>query len=188
MCVTVRFTSCVFPQEYVCLAAMDVNGPTLVARRAGNSPTLSKTKVCRRLFGDVDHDAVKRVLEEGMAVIAKRQADTWNFDFTTDTPLSGRYEWDRVPSGDENVPVAYALSGMTPVSTKTSTDSDTGKCDSARRDTECAQDSIVEKQTSSDKLKIRTSRPTTTSCSKRGRHIPGTPSVIIVILSESLYL
>ena len=154
-----------------------MDGPTLAARRAGNSPTLSK--VCRCLFGEVDHDAVKRVLEEGMAVIAKRQSDNWNFDFTTDTPLSGRYEWDRVPSGDENVPVAYALSGMTPVSTTTSevscpTDSDT-KCGSAKRDTECAQDSLVEKQTSSDKCKIRTSM----SCSKRRRHIPGTPSVII---------
>lgn len=148
---------------------MNVNGTTLAVRQPGSSPAMSK--VCRRLFGEVDHVELKRVLDENMAVLSKQQADKWNYDFAKDTPQLGRYDWKRVEAGDENVPVAYALSGMTPGSLPTAeescpTDTDT-KC-VAKSEPECSQD----KQTSSDRCKTQRK-----SSSSTRRHIPGKPTV-----------
>lgn len=144
----------------------------MVARQPGSSPAMSK--VCRCLFGKVDHADTKRVLDESNAVLAKQAADNWNFDFTTCTPQSGRYEWHPVTEGDENVPMAYSLSGMTPVSTTTAENGEVScppetdtRCD-AKCETECSKD----KQTSSDRCKIQ--RRSTSSTRRR---IPGEPTV-----------
>lgn len=141
------------------LAAMNVNGTALAVRQPGSSPAMSKTKVCRCLFGEVEHTELKRVLDESKAILSKQQSDKWNFNFTTETPMSGRYDWRPVLVGDENVPIAYALSGMTTTEASCPTATDV-KC-VAKRESECSQD----KQTSS--VRCKTKRKSLTQ-----RHIP----------------
>ena len=141
---------------------MSVNckATSLAVGHLHRSPVMSKTKVCRRLFGEVDHGELKRVLEESKAVMFKQQAEKWNFDYQTETPMRGRYDWQRVMRGDENVPKAYALVGMTPMSTVTDAQC-VAECES-----ECAQDN----QQTSDRCKTQRKSSRSTQ-----RHIPGKP-------------
>ncbi|XP_021001413.1 cyclin-dependent kinase inhibitor 1 [Parasteatoda tepidariorum] len=55
-------------------------------------------RVCRKLFETSDPNPVgpavflKKMQEE----IRKRDTERWNFDFLTETPLAGRYQWEPV--------------------------------------------------------------------------------------------
>ncbi|XP_066456114.1 cyclin-dependent kinase inhibitor 1 [Eleutherodactylus coqui] len=53
-------------------------------------------KVCRNLFGEVDHEQLKRDFEANMNEMLEEAKCTWNFDFVNETPLEGDYVWERV--------------------------------------------------------------------------------------------
>ncbi|XP_028307560.1 cyclin-dependent kinase inhibitor 1B-like [Gouania willdenowi] len=67
----------------------------LVARRT--FPLHRRTGVCRNLFGPVDHDELKRDMNDKMREISERDQQRWNFNFETNTPLDGDYKWEEVP-------------------------------------------------------------------------------------------
>ncbi|XP_035226464.1 uncharacterized protein LOC118198799 [Stegodyphus dumicola] len=53
--------------------------------------------VCRKLFACEDPTADRsRLLRRMEEEIRRQDSDRWNFDFTTETPLPGRYQWVRV--------------------------------------------------------------------------------------------
>ncbi|XP_044139480.1 cyclin-dependent kinase inhibitor 1 [Bufo gargarizans] len=53
-------------------------------------------KVCRQLFGEVDHEQLKRDFETVISNGLEEARRTWNFDFVAETPLEGDYVWERV--------------------------------------------------------------------------------------------
>ncbi|KAM8750586.1 cyclin-dependent kinase inhibitor 1C [Acanthopagrus latus] len=75
----------------------------LVARRT--FPLHRRTSVCRNLFGPVDHEELSRDMKTKMREISERDQQRWNFNFETNTPLDGDYEWEEVPV--EKTPVLY---------------------------------------------------------------------------------
>jgi len=64
----------------------------LVARRT--FPLHARTSVCRSLFGPVDHDELNRDMKSKLREMAERDQRRWNFNFETDTPLAGAYQWE----------------------------------------------------------------------------------------------
>ncbi|KFQ40916.1 Cyclin-dependent kinase inhibitor 1, partial [Mesitornis unicolor] len=52
------------------------------------------SKVCRNLFGPVEHQQ----LEEDLASLVRQHLEEaqqrWNFDFETETPLEGPFKWE----------------------------------------------------------------------------------------------
>lgn len=66
----------------------------LLARRT--FPLHRRTGVCRSLFGPVDHDELSREMKAKLREISERDQQRWNFDFETNTPLDGDYEWEEV--------------------------------------------------------------------------------------------
>lgn len=75
----------------------------LVARKT--FPLHRRTGVCRSLFGPVDHDELNREMKEKLREISERDQQRWNFNFETDTPLDGDYEWQSVSV--DKTPVFY---------------------------------------------------------------------------------
>ncbi|XP_030283024.1 cyclin-dependent kinase inhibitor 1B [Sparus aurata] len=75
----------------------------LVARRT--FPLHRRTSVCRNLFGPVDHEELSRDMNTKLREISERDQQRWNFNFETNTPLDGDYEWEEVPV--EKSPVLY---------------------------------------------------------------------------------
>lgn len=67
-------------------------------------PEQERVRVCRSLFGPVDHDESKRFLQEELSRITQQDSKRWNFDFQKDKPLEGRFAWETV---DEEVHSAY---------------------------------------------------------------------------------
>ncbi|XP_006148696.2 LOW QUALITY PROTEIN: cyclin-dependent kinase inhibitor 1 [Tupaia chinensis] len=53
-------------------------------------------RVCRRLFGPVDSEQLRRDCDELMAGCVQEARERWNFDFVTETPLEGDFAWERV--------------------------------------------------------------------------------------------
>ncbi|XP_061205487.1 cyclin-dependent kinase inhibitor 1 isoform X2 [Neopsephotus bourkii] len=62
--------------------------------KAGQMPCNSK--VCRNLFGPVDHQQLQQDLESLLKQNLEEAQQRWNFDFETETPLEGCFEWERV--------------------------------------------------------------------------------------------
>ncbi|KAM3932915.1 cyclin-dependent kinase inhibitor 1 [Leptodactylus fuscus] len=56
----------------------------------------SGEKVCRNLFGETDHEQLKKDFKTHMTNTLEEAKRTWNFDFVTETPLEGNYMWERV--------------------------------------------------------------------------------------------
>uniref|UniRef100_F6PZX1 Cyclin-dependent kinase inhibitor 1 n=2 Tax=Equus caballus TaxID=9796 RepID=F6PZX1_HORSE len=54
------------------------------------------SKACRRLFGPVDGEQLRRDCDALMASCAQEARERWNFDFVTETPLEGDFAWERV--------------------------------------------------------------------------------------------
>uniref|UniRef100_A0A3P8Z5J8 Cyclin-dependent kinase inhibitor domain-containing protein n=1 Tax=Esox lucius TaxID=8010 RepID=A0A3P8Z5J8_ESOLU len=75
----------------------------LAARRT--FPLHARTGACRALFGPVDHDELNREMKSKMREISDRDQRIWNFNFETDVPLSGDYEWEEAPV--DTTPVFY---------------------------------------------------------------------------------
>ncbi|XP_068433306.1 cyclin dependent kinase inhibitor 1Ca [Clinocottus analis] len=57
-----------------------------------------RKSVCRSLFGPVDHDQLSRELELKLGELAEEDSRRWNFNFQTETPLAGSYQWDEMPA------------------------------------------------------------------------------------------
>ncbi|XP_071375206.1 cyclin dependent kinase inhibitor 1Ca [Centroberyx affinis] len=62
------------------------------------SPIRRRDAVCRSLFGPVDHDQLSRDLKQKLREISEQDSRRWNFNFHTDTPLPGRYQWEETPA------------------------------------------------------------------------------------------
>ncbi|XP_009999698.1 PREDICTED: cyclin-dependent kinase inhibitor 1 [Chaetura pelagica] len=62
--------------------------------RAGQTPCSSK--VCRNLFGPVDHQQLQDDLEDLLRQELEEAQQRWNFDFQKETPLEGPFVWERV--------------------------------------------------------------------------------------------
>lgn len=64
--------------------------------------SMTSSRVCRQLFGPVDHEKVAivtRRLQDEQSEELKRR---WNFDFTSMTPCSGRWDWAPMNTVSEN--------------------------------------------------------------------------------------
>lgn len=61
-------------------------------------PVLHRSKVCRRLFGPVDSEQLRRDCDALMEGCLREARERWNFDFVTETPLEGNFVWERVRS------------------------------------------------------------------------------------------
>ncbi|XP_053943921.1 cyclin-dependent kinase inhibitor 1 isoform X2 [Cuculus canorus] len=54
------------------------------------------SKVCRNLFGPVDHHQLQNDFEDLLRQQLEEAQQRWNFDFETETPLEGHFKWERV--------------------------------------------------------------------------------------------
>ncbi|KAI4878099.1 hypothetical protein NFI96_027890 [Prochilodus magdalenae] len=68
-------------------------------------PLLARTKVCRNLFGPVDHEELNREMKQKLQEISDAERSRWNFNFEQDSPLPGNYEWEEV--GARCLPAFY---------------------------------------------------------------------------------
>lgn len=99
----------------------------VVARRT--FPLHRRTSVCRNLFGPVDHDELSRDMKAKLREISERDQQRWNFNFETNTPLDGDYEWEEVPldrspeAYQDSVPDDRTRTPATPVKQSPSSDS-----------------------------------------------------------------
>ncbi|XP_069752685.1 cyclin-dependent kinase inhibitor 1C-like [Narcine bancroftii] len=67
-------------------------------------PHHATTSVCRRLFGPIDHEELRRETKSQLREISEQAQQRWNFNFATDTPLEGgEYQWEE----GSDVPVFY---------------------------------------------------------------------------------
>uniref|UniRef100_A0A3Q3SDE5 Cyclin-dependent kinase inhibitor domain-containing protein n=1 Tax=Mastacembelus armatus TaxID=205130 RepID=A0A3Q3SDE5_9TELE len=57
-----------------------------------------KESVCRSLFGPVDHEQLRRDLELKLQEMSEQDMRRWNFNFQTDTPLPGGFQWEEIPA------------------------------------------------------------------------------------------
>ncbi|OCT91640.1 cyclin-dependent kinase inhibitor 1 [Xenopus laevis] len=62
----------------------------------------NKEKACRMLFGPVDHEQLRVDLDEHMQRSNEEAKAKWNFNFATETPLEGQYDWVKVEKKDLN--------------------------------------------------------------------------------------
>ncbi|XP_009642869.2 cyclin-dependent kinase inhibitor 1 [Egretta garzetta] len=62
--------------------------------RTGQIPC--STKVCRNLFGPVDHQELQNDFGNLLRQHLEEAQQRWNFNFETDTPLEGQFKWERV--------------------------------------------------------------------------------------------
>lgn len=61
-------------------------------------PVGRKEFVRRSLFGPVDHEQLRRDLKLRLKEIMDQDRRRWNFDFQSETPMSGRFQWEQVPT------------------------------------------------------------------------------------------
>lgn len=60
-------------------------------------PSRRAESVRRSLFGPVDHEQLRRELRQRLKEMSEQDSRRWNFNFQTDTPLDGRFQWEEVP-------------------------------------------------------------------------------------------
>ncbi|KAL7867615.1 hypothetical protein SRHO_G00089990 [Serrasalmus rhombeus] len=70
-----------------------------------DTPPPPHARVCRSLFGPVDHEELNREMKEKLHEIAERDQRRWNFNFGAGVPLPGEYEWEETPG--ETSPAFY---------------------------------------------------------------------------------
>lgn len=58
--------------------------------------------LCRQLFGPVDHAQLKADHEREVQKLSEEQNLRWNFDFAKETPLTGRFAWQKVIAAKKN--------------------------------------------------------------------------------------
>ncbi|KAM7424564.1 hypothetical protein PAMA_000760 [Pampus argenteus] len=62
------------------------------------NPIRRRESVCRSLFGPVDHDQLRRDLKLKLKEITEQDSRRWNFNFQTETPMIGRFQWEEMPA------------------------------------------------------------------------------------------
>ncbi|XP_076877461.1 cyclin dependent kinase inhibitor 1Ca [Brachyhypopomus gauderio] len=72
----------------------NVEMPGVLERRT--FPLLARTKVCRNLFGPVDHEELNCEMKKQLQEISERDQSRWNFNFERNVPLPGSYEWEEI--------------------------------------------------------------------------------------------
>ncbi|XP_050767276.1 cyclin-dependent kinase inhibitor 1 isoform X1 [Gymnogyps californianus] len=75
--------------------------------RAGQMPCSSK--VCRNLFGPVDHQQLQNDFEDLLRQQLEEAQQRWNFNFETETPLEGHFKWERVLLAEEPPQEVHSL-------------------------------------------------------------------------------
>lgn len=75
--------------------------------RAGQSPCSSKA--CRNLFGPVDHEQLQRDFEEKIRQQLEEAQQRWNFNFETETPLEGPFQWERIRVAEQPPQEGHSL-------------------------------------------------------------------------------
>ncbi|XP_065505670.1 cyclin-dependent kinase inhibitor 1 [Caloenas nicobarica] len=71
------------------------------------------SKVCRNLFGPVDHDQLQNDFEDFLRQNLEEAQQRWNFNFETGTPLEGHFEWERVFLDDQPPQEIHSLVKIT---------------------------------------------------------------------------
>ncbi|KAK5874336.1 hypothetical protein PBY51_019291 [Eleginops maclovinus] len=61
-------------------------------------PIRRRESVCRSLFGPVDREQLRRELTQKMREITEQDSRRWNFNFQTETPLQGGFQWEEIPA------------------------------------------------------------------------------------------
>nr|XP_034994275.1 cyclin-dependent kinase inhibitor 1B isoform X2 [Zootoca vivipara] len=72
------------------------NGSPTLERMEARQADYPKPSACRSLFGPVDHGQLARELEQHNRELEEVSRSKWNFDFQSNQPLEGRYEWQAV--------------------------------------------------------------------------------------------
>ena len=62
------------------------------------NPIRRRESVRRSLFGPVDHEQLRQDLQQRMKEITEQDSRRWNFNFQTETPLPGRFQWEEIPA------------------------------------------------------------------------------------------
>uniref|UniRef100_A0A3Q2YC92 Cyclin-dependent kinase inhibitor domain-containing protein n=1 Tax=Hippocampus comes TaxID=109280 RepID=A0A3Q2YC92_HIPCM len=57
----------------------------------------TSTLKTQSLFGRVDHEQLHREMKLKFLEISQEDFRRWNFNFKTETPLPGRFEWEKIP-------------------------------------------------------------------------------------------
>ncbi|XP_069344093.1 cyclin-dependent kinase inhibitor 1 [Eulemur rufifrons] len=71
--------------------------PGAMSEQPGDGRQIAcSSKACRRLFGPVDSEELRRDCDALMAGCLQEARERWNFDFVTETPLEGDFAWERV--------------------------------------------------------------------------------------------
>ncbi|NWX39474.1 CDN1A inhibitor, partial [Steatornis caripensis] len=52
------------------------------------------SKVCRNLFGPMDHQQLQNDFENLLRQHLAEAQQRWNFNFETETPLEGHFKWE----------------------------------------------------------------------------------------------
>lgn len=52
----------------------------------------------RNLFGPVDHDQLCQDLQLKLKEIVEQDSRRWNFNFQAETPMLGRFQWEKIPA------------------------------------------------------------------------------------------
>uniref|UniRef100_A0A8C9LCH4 Cyclin-dependent kinase inhibitor domain-containing protein n=2 Tax=Pavo cristatus TaxID=9049 RepID=A0A8C9LCH4_PAVCR len=103
------------PSLVLCSMAETINTPQstmpLSQSRAGPMPCSSK--VCRNLFGPVDHEQIQNDFEELLRQQLEEAQRRWNFNFETETPLEGHFKWERVLLAEQPPREAFSLAKAT---------------------------------------------------------------------------
>lgn len=71
-------------------------------------PHLARTRVCRNLFGPVDHEELNCEMKRRLQEISEQDQTRWNFNFEQNVPLPGHYEWEEITVS--SVPAFYTES------------------------------------------------------------------------------
>ncbi|KAM7032809.1 cyclin-dependent kinase inhibitor 1 [Acridotheres tristis] len=75
--------------------------------RAGQVPCSSK--VCRNLFGPVDHEQLQHDFENQIRHQLEEAQQRWNFNFETETPLEGPFKWERILEAEQPPQEVHSL-------------------------------------------------------------------------------
>lgn len=125
------------------------NGSPTLERMDNRPPDQPKPSACRSLFGPVDHEELKRELKGHLMAMEKASTESWNFDFSSFTPLPhGRYLWSPVDSTD--LPGFYSSTGNKSVDVNGNHErlAERSETQTERRDPQQQQQSVKRKRPS----------------------------------------
>ncbi|XP_072045155.1 uncharacterized protein [Amphiura filiformis] len=74
-------------------------------RRLCRDPSKPKPRACRNLFGTPDKEEIDRLLQTELSKYEEEDREKYNFDFHSDCPFEGKYEWETCDPHD--IPAIY---------------------------------------------------------------------------------